>query len=88
MATLSFPNGFESWHESHFEIIDIILRSLDNEGSHPHEVKCEQGVGGLYQLAYNMTDQFEQLHIGRIWDGEFFDEVEKFADAYFQKHQV
>lgn len=88
MATLTFPNGFESWHESHFEFIEIILSSLDSEGSHPNEVNSKKGIGGLYLLARNMTDQFEQLHAGRIWDGEFFDEVENFAKSYFQQHPV
>ncbi len=88
MAKLSFPNGFESWHESHFEFVEIIVRSLDTEGSYPYQVHTTMGTGGLYELARNMTNQFEQLHAGKSWDGEFFDEVENFATSYFQQQRA
>ncbi len=88
MATLSFPNGFESWHESHFEFVEIIVQSLDVEGSYPNEVHNIMGTGGLYELARDMTNQFEELHAGKSWDGEFFDEVENFAISFFQKQRA
>ncbi|MBW0162201.1 MAG: hypothetical protein HYI21_10760 [Sediminibacterium sp. Gen4] len=88
MATLSFPNGFESWHESHFKFVEIIIRSLDTEGSYPHHIHSTKGTGGLYELTHDLTNQFEQLNTGREWNGEFFDEVEAFANNFFQQQPV
>lgn len=85
MDNISFPNGFAAWHESHFEFVEIILKAIDTEGSYPHEVHQEHGIGGLYELAHDMTNQFEHLHTGREWNGEFFDEVESFANSYFKQ---
>ena len=42
------------------------------------ERHSEQGHGGLYELAEELTDEFELLNKGRVWDGEFFDEIEEF----------
>lgn len=72
----SFINGFESWHETHYEI--VISLSPDVENTVCNKVVCEQGTGGLYQLAKDWTDEFETLHSDREWDGEFYDEIERF----------
>ncbi len=75
-----FPNGFNSYIETHFEIAGAI--AVDAEKDEPsklvnlrHEA---QGLGGLYELAEELTDEFETIHKGRNWDGEFFDEIEAF----------
>jgi hypothetical protein len=76
------PNGFESWHETHFEIVAAI--AIEHQKSEPQGVVRErhdaQGHGGLYELAKELTDEFEQLNKGRTWDGEFFDEIEDFLN--------
>lgn len=38
-----------------------------------------QGMGSLYEIAEEWTDEFEKLNEGREWDGEFFDELEDFC---------
>jgi hypothetical protein len=37
-----------------------------------------EGIGGLYQLAEDLTDEFESTHEKREWDGEYYDEIEEF----------
>jgi hypothetical protein len=35
-------------------------------------------------LANDLTDEFELLNKDREWDGEFFDEIERFLDEKFK----
>lgn len=80
MADKNFPNGFESWQETHFEVVQAI--TIEHSKHEPQGVVNErhkaQGHGGLYELAEELTDEFEALNEGRVWDGEFFDEIDSF----------
>ena len=82
---IHFPNGFISWYETFYEVVANI--TFWREGvSLPKRIKTvqeEQGTGGLYELAKELTDKFELLHKGREWDGDFFDEIDKFLDVEF-----
>lgn len=77
-----FPNGFDSWQETHFEVVSYIgtLRMEVNEGL-VKETEDTEGTGGLYELAKALTDEFESLNAGRNWDGDFFDEIESFLNS-------
>ena len=70
--------NIESWHETHYDVVVAITSMLHMEGSLPNKVEMEQGIGGLYDLAHDLTDEFEKLHEGKAWDGEFFDEIDEF----------
>lgn len=77
---MEFVNGFDSWHETHFEVVQAI--TIEHVKDEPqgvvkqrHEAK---GHGGLYELAEELTNEFEELNKGREWDGEFFDEIGEF----------
>ena len=84
-----FPNGFESWYKTFYTIvfdmcwIDFNLRKEE----YPlfEKTHAEGGTGGLWQLTKELTDKFELLHKGREWDGEFFDEIEKFLIIELKK---
>ena len=73
-------NGTESWSETHYEIVAGIIFHIDIEGTVPNTIQKEQGTGGLYELASDLTDEFELKHKGRQWDGEFFDELDEFLE--------
>jgi len=65
----NFPNGFSSWQETHFEIVQAItLEYIQDKRTglvaYRHEA---QGIGGLYELAEEMTDLFEAIHEGEEW---------------------
>lgn len=85
-----FPNGFESWYETHDEIVAGITSALSVtalqsvDGNLPDRVMYLGGTGAIYELGKKLTDKFEKLHEGREWDGEFFDEIE----AYLEKELV
>lgn len=76
-----FPNGFDSWKETHYEITQaIVLEMIKSQptglANKTHEA---QGTGGLYELAEELTDMFENMYKGFEWDGEFFDEIDRFC---------
>lgn len=77
---MEFVNGFDSWHETHFEMVQAI--AIEHSKDEPQGVVKErhdaQGHGGLYELALELTNEFEELNKGREWDGEYFQEVEDF----------
>jgi hypothetical protein len=69
---------FNSWQETHFEMVAHIQSSVD----HPcfvadtHE---SEGRGGLYLLAEELTDEFEEIHKNTDWKEEnYIDEIEIF----------
>lgn len=76
-----FPNGFTSWQETHFEIVSFIneVLSQDSIKGIIEERYTNQGRGGIYELAEDWTDEFENLNVDRDWDGEFFDEIDNFC---------
>jgi hypothetical protein len=82
METRVFVNGFISWQETHFEIVDFIvgIRKADKLEGVIAKRQEEQGIGGLYELAEEWTEEFEKLNEGREWDGDFFDEIEEFCE--------
>lgn len=77
-----FHNGFVSWHETHFDIVSRISLILDNDlpSEIVHLTQEHKGRGGLYQLACELADEFEELHFGREWDGDYVDTIEDFLD--------
>lgn len=77
-----FPNGFDSWQETHFEIVQGITTEWlkDTPTGLVEEYHSALGHGGLYELAKHLTDKFEKLNEGREWDGEFFEEIEEFIE--------
>lgn len=74
-----FPNGLTSYLETHFEVVSHLKIGVEQEGSALAEYYQKTGTGGLYELAKEYTDEFEQKNKGREWDGEFFDEIEAFV---------
>lgn len=77
-----FPNGFQSWMETFFEVVTFITLQLANDpdsGDTISERYENSGTGGMYELAEEWTDEFEEKNKEREWDGEFFDELEVFC---------
>lgn len=77
-----FPNGFSSWRETHYEVVAAIsqIARQDFPDGRVQEVEERYGIGGLYDLANDLTDNFERNYVGNIGDGDFFDTVENFLE--------
>lgn len=76
LSKREFPNGFEDWHETHYVISTYISKTENRLRSLANRRRTEQGMGGLCELAKELTDEFEKLHEGRLWDGEWIEELE------------
>lgn len=80
-VNFNFPNGFTSWHETHFEIVEAITVILLQKEPHGivEQRQAEQGRGGLYELAQELTDEFENRHIKSDWhELDWYDTIEAF----------
>lgn len=78
-----FPNGFESWMETHYEVVQAITNEWmkDEPEGIVKEVQDEQGHGGLYLLAQTLTDEFENKFKGNDWSElNYFDEINNFLN--------
>lgn len=81
----NFPNGFTSWIETHHEIVMYITRKLQESADDViNSVMNTRGTGGIYELAEDWTDEFEEQNTDREWDGEFHDEIDFFC--YTKNH--
>ncbi len=76
-----FPNGFESWMETHHEVVRHLTETAHYSGSLANRAREEGGMGRLYELGESLTDEFEKLYEGKKWDGEFFDSVDLFLSG-------
>lgn len=77
----NIKSRLSSWTETHHEIVKVIGIELNKDESNSKVINdryAEQGTGGMYELAEELTDEFEELHKDTVWDGEFFDTIDKF----------
>ena len=81
MCTKLFPNGFDSWHETHFEVVtEINIQIIENrECKRISEINDEFGHGGLFDLAKELTDKFEEEYKDYDWNyGDWFEAMRDF----------
>ncbi|MGL5749751.1 MAG: hypothetical protein ACRCXT_04440 [Paraclostridium sp.] len=82
MKNKEFPNGLTSYLETYYEVVSMIeeFNGYDYSSERVTMIYESQGRGGLYELAKSLADKFETIHKGRVWDGEFFDTIDKFLE--------
>jgi hypothetical protein len=83
MALPDFPNGFESWQKTHFEVVEVLCYMRDLEdGRRPksfEEMVDRSATEEMYSLALNLTNKYEQETKGRKREQSLFDEIEDFV---------
>jgi hypothetical protein len=81
-----FPNGFDSWMETHYEVVQAITLKLSDEDmeedSALYERLEEEGTGGMYMLSEELTDAFEEEYEGAVWGEklDYYDTLENFLN--------
>lgn len=85
------PNGFEEWHETHFEIVSrIIEEDQRGELTSPRvkQIRDKFGTGGFYRMAAELTTKFETENQGVEWgvDKDYFDEIDNFINREFYEN--
>lgn len=76
-----FPNGFDDWHETHYQMVSAIEREMSKTEptGRVNDVHLAEGHGGLFTLAKELTDEFEQQYIRQDWiDKEWWDTIDEF----------
>lgn len=80
-----FPNGFESWYETHFEMVKAVLNTLENHlefgkgGDVIPRVLKEGGTPAVRLFAKQLTDQFEERYNDEFWyENDFEDTIKLF----------
>lgn len=76
-----FPNGFVSWYESHYFVCLHIGETADKKSTLANHRSSTQGIGGLWELSQELTDEFEALNQGREWDGEWMEELDAWLEG-------
>ena len=79
-----FLNGFTSWYETFYEVVAKITYILHTDLRETcrilKDITNMRGRGGLYDLAYELTQNFENYYQGKVWDGDYFDTIDKFLE--------
>lgn len=71
-----FPNGFESWYETFYDI--VVAFYTTKETPVLDLIENTKGRGGMYEYAEQLTDDFELLTKNKNWDGEYLDKLDEF----------
>lgn len=91
MGTPDFPNGFESWQKTHFEVVEVLVYMRDlEEGKQPRsfaEMIDRSATDELYQLALDLTNKFEEQTKGGKHERFLFDEIEDFVWEEIRKSE-
>jgi len=88
-----FPNSFEDWAETHYEIVAemeyLFENNKDDLDAIPQrllDVNEKEGSGGLKRFAIDLTDCFEAQNKGVIWGSEkdlnWIDAINKYLKTY------
>lgn len=77
-------------HTEYFEIVYEVVAGIESRratGTHPkmEEINDKHGSGGFWELAERLSDDFFRTNLFRDWDGEFFDEIDKFLEENLDK---
>lgn len=79
---MDFPNGFDDWHETHYQIVSEItrLRSKDSMPDRLNKVCEAGGTNGLMTHAKELTNEFEKKYESTAWgiDFDWYDTLEQF----------
>ena len=84
------------YRETYFEMVAYIMEEVDKTRGIAHHRHGQQGRGGLYELAEELTDEFQLLYGDTEWGSDDTDETnyaekleqfldlkeEEFADAH------
>lgn len=83
MSITVFPNGFDSWQKTHFEVVEALcyLRDIEEPQLQKSfsEMLNRSATDSMYQLARELTDKFEEATKGQLRDRTLFEEIEEFV---------
>lgn len=71
----------EEYLKTHYEVVKNLEYGLNGTYSNAKLISYyeKHGIGGIWELAKSITDDFQFIHRNREWDGEWLDELEKYV---------
>lgn len=89
MSLPAFPNGFDSWQKTHFEVVEVLcyICSLE-EAEQPKsfaELVDQTASEEMYRLAFNLTNKYEAESKGKTRTRSLFDDIEEFVWSEVKK---
>ncbi len=83
MAIPEFPNGFESWQKTHFEVVEVLVHKRGLEENKKtegfYEALDQSATDEMYALALNLTNKYEEQTKGKERKRSLFDDIEEFV---------
>jgi len=55
-----FPNGLDSFLETHFNVVDFVIHKSLSGDEYLKELTHTEGKRGLLEVARNLTEEFEK----------------------------
>lgn len=70
--------------ETYYEVVLELERMLDIEGSFAERHSLEYGRGGMWELAKNITEEFQEKYKTLLWGSDiyFSEELENFITNF------
>lgn len=78
MKKHKLPTKHQDWAETHFEISAWLALQIENNTDLAVQVYGNHGRGGFYELAWELTQDFQDLHGDYEWDGDYFEALEDY----------
>lgn len=84
--TKVFKTGFREWAETHHEIVCTIHAMIDNETmpARLERILDKEGLGGMYDLGIDLTNEFCNTYENEEWDGDWIDTIIYFTNLKLQ----
>ena len=82
----AMPNGFVSYNETFFEVVNFISQSWDDEkleydSKIIRDIQNNVGHGGLWELAQELTVKFEKFYKDEDWEeADYFETIDTFLE--------
>jgi hypothetical protein len=85
-TNVTLPKGFRDWAETHHEIVCTIHAFINNDimPNKLLDIVDKDGVGGLYDLGIELTNDFCNTYENRVWDGDWVDTIIQFTKLKLQ----
>jgi len=80
------PKGFREWAETHHQIVCTIHAMINND-TMPNrllDIVDKDGLGGLYELGIELTNEFCRIYENEEWDGDWVDTIIQFTKLQLQ----
>ena len=91
MNTRTTPTDLTEYLETHYEISSYLALTEESPDTLAQFTRQNEGIGGLYELAKKLTDQFTEETAGTQWvtsdEADYFETLGEFMYQREQEHR-